>query len=526
MTLSKSRPRHGQLGSRKSTDGCITCKIRKVKCDELRPACRRCLATGRKCDGYVRVGNVGCPPRTNSAIVSVKRPSVYANFEHVEVQSFEFFMRRIVPGSSRMVDEHFWRQLIPQLSHSDPVIWDAVIALSHLIQHSQYSRYSRSYRVPGSKTAPVINEEHRRAMTWYGKSIANLRRRLKQATARSATALISCILYICIEILQDNVAEAVALYQRAVAMMGTMEEQESAVWASAKPENPLECTVRTLLGNMSVSQRLPVKRRTMRDHSEMTFRTLWGATEELYSLLFAAHDFIVQTVEIRLKQAKGWVPSSELVSQKQHLEAIFSKWHSTFEDIGSSPGSVSTPSEVEHYSLLHVIYGHYFIMLSTSLSMYETALDNYLLTFQDMIDHASRVVATGPAEQRPLFMFETRVVPSLFFVATKCRHPVIRRQAISLLRRGTKIENTWKADTMADLAEWHIGIEESGDIGGVYCSEPDQIERLPPEDSRMVWNVVTELQDSDGRPARVHRFLMWHQDESRAWSLVEHTMKM
>lgn len=32
--------------------GCLTCKIRRKKCDETWPACTRCTSTGRKCDGY------------------------------------------------------------------------------------------------------------------------------------------------------------------------------------------------------------------------------------------------------------------------------------------------------------------------------------------------------------------------------------------------------------------------------------------------------------------------------------------
>ncbi|OCT55099.1 hypothetical protein CLCR_02846 [Cladophialophora carrionii] len=36
----------------KSKTGCKTCKIRRVRCGEERPACRRCLSTGRTCDGY------------------------------------------------------------------------------------------------------------------------------------------------------------------------------------------------------------------------------------------------------------------------------------------------------------------------------------------------------------------------------------------------------------------------------------------------------------------------------------------
>ncbi|KAF2018626.1 hypothetical protein BU24DRAFT_488718 [Aaosphaeria arxii CBS 175.79] len=32
--------------------GCHTCKVRRVKCDEQRPACQKCLTTGRTCEGY------------------------------------------------------------------------------------------------------------------------------------------------------------------------------------------------------------------------------------------------------------------------------------------------------------------------------------------------------------------------------------------------------------------------------------------------------------------------------------------
>ncbi|KAJ5150527.1 uncharacterized protein N7500_010716 [Penicillium coprophilum] len=39
----------------KLKSGCMTCKIRRVKCDEEKPQCRRCVSTGRKCDGYAHL---------------------------------------------------------------------------------------------------------------------------------------------------------------------------------------------------------------------------------------------------------------------------------------------------------------------------------------------------------------------------------------------------------------------------------------------------------------------------------------
>ncbi|RSM13194.1 hypothetical protein CEP52_002046 [Fusarium oligoseptatum] len=47
--------------------GCITCKIRRVRCDEQKPSCNRCLSTGRKCDGYVDNNSADLPSPPTSA---------------------------------------------------------------------------------------------------------------------------------------------------------------------------------------------------------------------------------------------------------------------------------------------------------------------------------------------------------------------------------------------------------------------------------------------------------------------------
>ncbi|KAF7596978.1 hypothetical protein BBP40_011344 [Aspergillus hancockii] len=45
--------RRRNIGCRtKVKTGCITCRIRRVKCDEKKPFCQKCVCTGRLCDGY------------------------------------------------------------------------------------------------------------------------------------------------------------------------------------------------------------------------------------------------------------------------------------------------------------------------------------------------------------------------------------------------------------------------------------------------------------------------------------------
>ncbi|KAJ4114767.1 hypothetical protein NW768_011321 [Fusarium equiseti] len=47
--------RNQSTGRRKTKTGCATCRIRKIKCDEAKPFCQRCVKTGRTCDGYESV---------------------------------------------------------------------------------------------------------------------------------------------------------------------------------------------------------------------------------------------------------------------------------------------------------------------------------------------------------------------------------------------------------------------------------------------------------------------------------------
>jgi hypothetical protein len=54
-TTSHSRAKSGRRSSKRGSkvfSGCWTCRDRRVKCDELRPSCKRCDAAGLKCQGY------------------------------------------------------------------------------------------------------------------------------------------------------------------------------------------------------------------------------------------------------------------------------------------------------------------------------------------------------------------------------------------------------------------------------------------------------------------------------------------
>ena len=65
--------------------------------------------------------------------------------------------------------------------------------------------------------------------------------------------------------------------------------------------------------------------------------------------------------------------------------------------------------------------------------------------FEDVVCHAEVVLTL--VDIQPPFTFDIGVIPSLFFVATRCRHPKIRRTPLSLIKNASAQENLMESPT-------------------------------------------------------------------------------
>ncbi|KAI2469846.1 hypothetical protein F4781DRAFT_201995 [Annulohypoxylon bovei var. microspora] len=177
---STTAPKRKRASRPKVRTGCITCKIRRVKCDETKPACTRCTSTGRKCDGY----GGAAPPRPKksptapsssqladplapnnfpsdpylakrhelarhsfaaacrgSTSLRILRP-LAADIEGTEQERLFFHQfRRAAEAGLAMhassLGAGFWRRLVPLVGQSDPAVRHALIALGAAHQGAQ-----------------------------------------------------------------------------------------------------------------------------------------------------------------------------------------------------------------------------------------------------------------------------------------------------------------------------------------------------------------------------------------------------
>ncbi|KAI8711153.1 Zn(2)-C6 fungal-type domain-containing protein [Fusarium sp. LHS14.1] len=125
MPILAQNPRDELL--KKVRTGCVTCKIRRVRCDEGKPDCHRCLSTGRKCDGYApacgstKRDTANPHPAADSRLVLPPK-----NLE--EIRSYRFFIEVTAPAIATTFDSEFWRLELPRICQSDPAIWHAAVS--------------------------------------------------------------------------------------------------------------------------------------------------------------------------------------------------------------------------------------------------------------------------------------------------------------------------------------------------------------------------------------------------------------
>ncbi|EEU34044.1 uncharacterized protein NECHADRAFT_85498 [Fusarium vanettenii 77-13-4] len=138
----------GPLKHRRSSGGCITCRIRRVKCDEKKPSCKRCTSTGRKCDGYPAP-----KPRLEAVSVVVMSSgscSTPGACPAKSRQSFQMFSELYAPMLSSYGTDGFWTMVVLQASYVDESIKHLVIAASNLSSSNNVpflAHYSRALQI-------------------------------------------------------------------------------------------------------------------------------------------------------------------------------------------------------------------------------------------------------------------------------------------------------------------------------------------------------------------------------------------
>lgn len=115
--------------------GCITCRKRRVKCDEAKPICCRCRSASVLCEGYSILRQVMCVHRSPASpfyeTISFPKTSCrHLDWRQDQLLLYHHFVTTTAVRLFR--DEHirFWRDEVAQMSYKLDFVYEALRAIS------------------------------------------------------------------------------------------------------------------------------------------------------------------------------------------------------------------------------------------------------------------------------------------------------------------------------------------------------------------------------------------------------------
>ncbi|KXH34793.1 hypothetical protein CSAL01_00374 [Colletotrichum salicis] len=245
-----SHPRRKRASRPKVRSGCITCKIRRVKCDERKPTCFRCEKADVECDGYTKEdadskrsaeqqrlivaaqetqASRQLLPRPNesgpgtsglelSAPKSVP-PPLYPSTLRVhqgDVHYYDLFRHRLVRDLWGSGHSDAWSRIVLQESSRDPCVQESLLAIGAISQAQMLEDLSKdqsdampsALRPWGTKMAQpggLLNHHHRSALLHHVKAVSIYKQRIQDPSSTSPrSVIIMTLLLVGFEFIQGN----------------------------------------------------------------------------------------------------------------------------------------------------------------------------------------------------------------------------------------------------------------------------------------------------------------------------------
>ncbi|EWY82234.1 hypothetical protein FOYG_14350 [Fusarium oxysporum NRRL 32931] len=405
----------------KGKTGCITCRIRRVKCDEDKPSCHRCTSTGRKCDGYDLA--------TLAPSGRLQLPQIVSGGSDPESQAIYQFRTRIATLIASSFDADFWTYDVLHKSDTYTPVRHALAALA--------SAYQKSILLGIKSTSCDLF-----IFSQYQKAMRSLSTCFQEAKALSTSgklaALVANFLFTYLCSLQGLRKEALVHLRNGLALIHE--------WGDLRAHSQHMMT--DILG---LYMRLDTQTRVISTAHSMSL--CWGGRPQQETLDDISDTPSVCTLLRHLDAIHGQLlqPSNiqaSLVSSVYSLKL----WDRRFESL-----SITSQEEEKHVTALRMRRVLVEVTMNRATSTSNGAKGNVDTDCKTILDLALQLIHDlGLRPAQAGFYLANGLVEALYFVAVTSEDWDLRQQAIHILRQYRFTDGVWGSNAAADLAEGRL----------------------------------------------------------------------
>jgi len=378
-----------------------------------------------------------------------------------------------------------WRKTLIFFSQTVPSVRYAAIALA-LVHRNYLDRGSSDCAHQGQSLkdwppdkAPLLH---------YNRAIQLLLSQDSNSTQSTAVTLLACYLFTCFDHLAGNYVQAVKHLRGGVELSRNIDKSilynNSANDAKLSGVHTIICQVTRQIRRLDMQAATFLVDWAPADMEETFMSQLSPFDGTIWSLDQAADYLQVLLARVmRLRNTEQMALIDKTLPSHSSLKDVVLRqlemWSGLFENILQPSSSYERDSETYRLiSLLRLQYTIAWILLSSHGPGREMNYDNFLPQFQQCIALASDVAAAHErysGSSTPTFTPEIGIVPVLYIIGVKCRHPIFRREVLSILRQQPIREAVWDSISAARVVERVIEIEEGGFGEGPMIHSMEQV---------------------------------------------------
>ncbi|KAI8633058.1 hypothetical protein F5Y19DRAFT_286765 [Xylariaceae sp. FL1651] len=464
------------------------------------------------------------PPETpkQSALI-LRRPSILP-FDSLEGQYFQLFRDNTASELSGFFDSSFWTRRVLQECHSEDSIKHAVVALGALYKTLEKMSESPPGSPSDVDHSDNANRHWEVAFKHYSLAINAVvsSNSFSYDQAKSSTSLMASVLLACFDSFMGDHKQAIRQIQSGLALLENLRVERRQA-SLPQPEEPVEQDLIQMFTRLAIQAKsydmafhFPkpyVIRLTPKMGENASSPSSEGGSPvstnqsqipEVFTTLHDARlawDTLCEKIMRFTEEMSTYATMSptnilppELKQYGMGFDGQIEAWSGAFEPILASrmaPAKSTQEKTAIAVLKMNQIMGR--ILFSMTFSYSEMEFDTFLSVFQEIVNLAMEVI--GDEERRaaakrcpnpefcqhqpahpdifggqytarhikPSFSADLGIVPPLFVVATKCRDPLTRRQAIQLLRTSSRREGMWDSELCARISNWIATIEEEDD---------------------------------------------------------------
>lgn len=437
-------------------------------------------------DCMAMVPTLGVPRRTLGMVIVSPQ----------ELSAFEFFFAETAQSLSLFLDADFLIRLAVKMSGVESSVRHAMMAVGALHRQHEYSAptvpaTALSQKSSSAVDAPFapINADFNDpfVMAQYNQAIAHLFARLQDLESTVELTLASCMLFVMIEFIRGNMAHAtrhfIAGRNIAVTSMQDVSSPAAVTRAALIKDAMLPFLNRVELffaqsGHETHESTTVIELQETGPAQNYGFVSVEQARDSAVLLMNSALKF-VRHIKRKKKYAQSVVDDDFALQSRIRHKLEY--WIENVEQLVNVHRLSQSNLDALNVVRLHEIVTR--VSLCTCISDEEIRYDQYFSDYDTAVVLCESVEESVTrkskrTQEHTFLLFNMEVVSQLYHVGTKCRHPLLRRRAIALLRRTFRQEGVWDSYMAANIAQRIMELEE------IHTAVLDG-SQLPPEQDRI-----------------------------------------